>query len=181
MELMAYLYDPETFAFTKEVSVGEDDALPDNSTKWPPPECAPNQQAYYNGDGWVKAFPLALMTSDRLRSVYLAVAALKLEREVRKLGTGAPNAETSTYSQQYMEAKEFQRTKQAPVFLEALAISRGEEVESLAAKIVAKAEVYNTRKAELLAAYQLEVKELMISKDLKLTQELLRHPLLMVA
>jgi hypothetical protein len=176
MELTYYLYDPKTFMPTNAVKA---DKQPENSSQFPPPECAPTQQVYFNGHGWVKSFRREDMTAERIRSVLKAIAAFAFDRDMRSLNAGRSLQEVSMYQQQYTEAKEYQKTGKPPLFLQLLSEARGEECDELAQKIIDKAEAYAQHQATALATYQAAVKDAETRTDLVLTQEMLRHPLLM--
>lgn len=167
-----YLYDPQTFAYTEIVAA---ETKPQNSSQWPPPECGPNQCAYYNGFGWVKTLGPDHMTTDRIKTILSAIAAHKLTQKLSALNKGVSTQEVGTFTQQYAEAKAYISSGEVPVFLSALAQARSEDLDDLALKVVEKAEAYDQQKASALAAYQREVKGLE-DQDLKLTQELLQYP-----
>lgn len=173
MELTFYLYDPKTFVYTKSV---EAKTKPKNSSEWAPPECGPTEQAYFNGFGWVKNCLYTDLTPERIKALMQAVAAWKLRQKLARLNKGVPLQEVDTFAQQYTEAREFLMTTIRPVFLESLARARSEDLNEFAKKIIEKAEAYNTEKARILAAYQLETKGIEAAEEPKLTQELLQYP-----
>lgn len=169
-----YLYCPDTFVATKTVKVAPDATPPENGTKWQPPPCSTNVQAYFDGFGWVRCPSYKSMTPELLRTVLIDVAKRELREAMTEIKDSVADEETETYLQQYADAQSYIATGTASTFLKVLSEARGKPLDDLAEIIVRKADAYHTATASALAKYQNVVDEIMSTKPV-LTQEMLRE------
>lgn len=161
--------------FDEEVSVIEGSPQPDNSSKWKPKYDPETQDAYWDGIGWVVGRKFDSLTEDEIKASALKVLQMNFSDSVSVLNADYPDAETSTWPRQEADARSYVATKVATPFLQTLAITRGSDVDSLAESIVAKADAYYVKYAELLGAYQSSVASV---SGKQITPDMLRLTLL---
>ncbi len=169
-----YLYCPATFVATTSVEVATNEPPPEHSTKWVPPQCSSNAQAYFDGFGWVRCPPYASLTPELLRLAFIDVAKRELRAAMSDIKANAADDETDTYLQQYADAQTYLRTGEASTFLMVLSDERNKAVEDLARIITRKADVYHTATAKALARYQNAV-DAITNTEPVLTQALLQE------
>lgn len=169
-----YTYCPKTFVATGYVDGTDGETLPEFSTKWAPPVCDSDQQAYYNGCGWVRGVPYKSLTPELLRQALTDVVQRELRTAMANIKAGAADDETETYLQQYADAQTYLRTGEASTFLMVLSNERNKEVEDLARVIMRKADAYHTAVAKALASYQNAV-DVIANTEPVLTQALLQE------
>lgn len=155
------------FVFTAAMEATDNTTVVEGTSLWAPYPAATGMDSYFTGHGWIQLKAFSLLTDEVFLSANTALAELDLQKGLVTLQGAYPDVEVSTWPRQEADAIAYLAGSPATAFLSTLAASTGETVVTLAPKIVAKANAYNTQYANLLGVYKTAITNVTVSDTLK--------------
>jgi hypothetical protein len=135
------------------VDVDSGEAQPPSTSPWKPHDVGAGMASYFDGVGWIHRLDVRVLSLARLKSLCLLTAQAVYESTVGQFTADYTPSEQKTWSQQLTEANAVLGGGQS-LLISSLAAGRNETPTTVAKRIVAKGNVFNSASATALAALQ---------------------------